>query len=841
MGSFQRYDNDNLKYYITATFNEAVRSELAIWDHSGQMHTLYGTLVDSLQVWALPQSLSEGALDIQIKATNSANLSMQSPVYESFTNISYESIPTHGYLRREIGKARVPLNCWHDFNGNGRPEYLAMDIPVLGYGKVNAYEPHPGGHIQTHAFSGNFWPLDLGNTRGEGMEVLLLQSEIGKLWETLPGGQYPSADTLLFQDTGIIGGAIADYNNNGRKDVLLIKNLPNGRVIQLYAWNNQGMMTVRNTLQNTTETDQRNNFVPTIIVDDFDQDTRPDILCADTDGDVMIFEIANQGVDAMVWHHRMPIGNTYQLGSGDFDGDGKRDFVVGGYNKSMLNPDLNFWHFEGFTSNGDNSYASMGSIMFNNVESQNAITVMDMDGDGQDDLVLGIAPNLYIVKYIDGAFKPVFVGDTLLNYRMAAWRDDAGKAWVISNYEVEPDSLIAVEWGMDEPFTGPPSVVNFTAQATGPRSVQLSWIQQSADFYRIYRKNEAGEISLIDNVLATPYTDAGLEEGQTYSYAVSSVHLASEPSEGMLSAWHTAVTMPIPEIIEVAMVGDHELRALFNQPMSSSVLNSGFYKLSQGMGHPISVNSTAQQHGIQLRFRDIFEAIEGLYTLEVYGVLGPSGIPIASHSFSFPYVQDLQPPKVQGVKVLEGKKSVQISFDEAVNEQAASYLGNYTLNCTDNDPENSIASIQAEGSTVIITFAHNLRYSNDAYFIRIENVPDLFGNIISPLHNLARFALVDIKNLDDIVVFPNPVHTAQHSEIIFMNFPAHKTGKISIFDGGGALVYKANLGPFNPDNNRITWRWNIRNQDGKRVSSGVYFYIVEMDKERARGKFAIIN
>ncbi|MDD3103712.1 MAG: S8 family peptidase, partial [Candidatus Cloacimonetes bacterium] len=230
LGHFRRYERENLRYYITATFDEKVRTQLSLWDSSGQMRTLYGTLVDTLQVWSLPQDLPEGSLDIQIKATNNAGLSSQSQILEDFMDIHYESVPTHKFLHREIGKAKVPLNRWHDFNGNGKAEYLAMDIPELGYGKVYAYEPRPGAHVQTHSFGENFWPLDLGDTNGRGMELLLLQSEIGKLWDTAEGEQYPSADTLNLNDTGIIGGAIADYNGNGTKDDLLVKNLPEGRV-----------------------------------------------------------------------------------------------------------------------------------------------------------------------------------------------------------------------------------------------------------------------------------------------------------------------------------------------------------------------------------------------------------------------------------------------------------------------------------------------------------------------------------------------------------------------------------------------------------------------------------
>jgi hypothetical protein len=54
-------------------------------------------------------------------------------------------------------------------------------------------------------------------------------------------------------------------------------------------------------------------------------------------------------------------------------------------------------------------------------------------------------------------------------------------------------------------------------------------------------------------------------------------------------------------------------------------------------------------------------------------------------------------------------------------------------------------------------------------------------------------------------------------------------------------VYKSAIGPFNPDNNRITWRWELKNNSGQKVSSGIYFYVIEMDGEIARGKLAVIN
>ena len=189
----------------------------------------------------------------------------------------------------------------------------------------------------------------------------------------------------------------------------------------------------------------------------------------------------------------------------------------------------------------------------------------------------------------------------------------------------------------------------------------------------------------------------------------------------------------------------------------------------------------------------------------------------------------------------EDKKSVVISFSEEIAPASASYPGNYSLSTPANDPDNRVTGVLVDSQSVIVSLLHKLKHSDQAYYIRVENLSDLSGNVISPQHNLARFALRDIKDLSQLKVYPNPINTTEQSELVFLNFPGGKKGRIAIYSATGNLVFKSDIGPFNPDNNRITWRWNLKNNNGRRVSSGVYYYLIEMDDERTKGKIAVIN
>ncbi len=837
-----RYSGQNLRYYISAVFNEPVRTELIITTPDGMLEYCYGTQMDSLHVWALPPTLPSGSIEIQINATNISNLTLTTDLYQDFMDIQYEIVSSYGYTWQNLGMARVPLNQTYDYDGDGYQEYVAMDLPTSGYGSVFAYQPSAVGHVVTHEFDDTFWLLGAGNTNNTGQELLQLRSDTAVLLESQTTSNYPNLP--IWEATSITGGVLADYSGDGFDDILLVKNLPAERVIQAYKRTSQTAttFTARNTLQNVSETSLRNTFVPTIIVKNFDNDNYRDILTADTDGDIMIYEIHNDNLYELSWTHRMPIGNTYSLASGDFDGNGTQDFFIGGYYRDNLDSNLNFWYFEGFKNVSNNSYTSMGSIMFNQVTSQNAIQAMDIDYDGKHELILAISPNLYVLRYVDGEFKPEFHGTSFRTYSILTYKDPNNRPYFLTNYSPDADTVFAVEWTSDDPYTGPPTPINFLANPQNGESVKLSWIPNGSPYYRIYRRDPEGVVELLDNITASPFLDTGLTEGTAYEYAITAYNSAFSPPESTPTLWVNATPFHKPLLLNVEMVSPNELRLMFDQQMASAIVNPTLYTLSHGMEHPTSVNSIGSHMGVHLHFSMALPPIDEVFVLNLNNITSAKGLPLEQETAYFTYEADTQAPGVESVVIRPDKKSLDIVFSESISaEPNPESLQNYELHSPSNDAANAIVSVEHLDDRVRVNLAHQLKHSSAAYSIVVRNLRDLAGNAISLQNNLARFALNDLTDLKKVVAYPNPVNAKIQHWCSFINFPPNKKGRLKIFDSSGNLVLSTGIGPFNHEINKSTWNWELKNNAGHKVSSGIYYYVIEMDGDLTRGKIAVIN
>lgn len=82
--------------------------------------------------------------------------------------------------------------------------------------------------------------------------------------------------------------------------------------------------------------------------------------------------------------------------------------------------------------------------------------------------------------------------------------------------------------------------------------------------------------------------------------------------------------------------------------------------------------------------------------------------------------------------------------------------------------------------------------------------------------------------------FPVPFVEKQHSFIYFKDLPG--PGKIRIFTVAGEEVVNLPIA-----SGESLKKWDVLNESGKRLATGVYLYIIESGSEETKGKLVVIR
>ncbi len=844
----KRYSAETPEYYIQALFDEYVDISLK-QDPSTEFIPHFGD-TDSLQFIKI-NGLQQNVL-IDIKGENLCGLETTIDDAYNFTT-DREPVDIHGFDQIILGNELVFTQKVYDFDGNGINELFVLEteeeqqvLKIVELDGDSLATKHPFDPLVV------FWPNDIGNTNASGMEVLGIQYDRPLVMETTYGN-YPNL--AIFVDDNALGGNFGDYDNDGLDEVILIKNEDIGgvshRVITLNQRNGNEFER-EGAIINPSQTALKNSFSTKVACEKLDDDEYPDLITSDNDGDIMIFEYhfdTNPPSVILAWDYRLPVGNAYNLCSGDFTGDGAIEFCVGGYNNDTDDPSRSFSYYEFFENTGQDSCQSMGYLAFSEIDTKNSIASADMDGDGDEEIVIAVPPNIYIVDYVDGQFKPIWQGlstKTSSNVIALSGKTAMQDAYIITNIDnngTKSSTLITET----EEFTGPSYPQYFTTSPLDSTSVFLAWEHPDADYFKVYRKFDNNVILIADNVTENYYTDFNLTTGDTLFYQVTAVDGSYTPEESQSTLWEMVVPLKDPELIDIRMISQYELKLKFDLEVDNILTTIFSIEFGRGESYPASVNVIEQNTALILRFTDLLEEYED-YILSISGLTGKTGVPVDQGPYQFQYEDDTYAPEIINVTI-SNTKTVNIIFSEALEETLAEDLGNYTLLLPAIDRDNEIENLkyfEADSCFVAIRLNEEMKYTNQPYFLKVDNLKDLAGNVISNNGDKCHFSLTSIlgiKNLKQMVVYPNPLDFSESliDKINFINLPTDVSGEIRIFNLDGELIFDSSVGPYAKNDLRSYFSWECENNFGNSISSGIYFYHIKMGKDSRMGKIIVIN
>lgn len=190
---------------------------------------------------------------------------------------------------------------------------------------------------------------------------------------------------------------------------------------------------------------------------------------------------------------------------------------------------------------------------------------------------------------------------------------------------------------------------------------------------------------------------------------------------------------------------------------------------------------------------------------------------------------DNNPPKILRAGFVKGlNNKIEIEFDEPINSVIAKERTNYKIVPPDIYPDN-IELISGNLSKIYLCIPP--LDTTLFYTLYIKNIEDLYQNKITP----DTAVIIGGEEIGELPteVYPNPVRINFNTTVVFR--PVKTGSKVKIYNFNGKLI-KVILNNFN---NEVFW--DMKDNDGKTVSEGVYFYIIESQTNKQRGLFVIFE
>ncbi len=271
------FDNDGrLDFLITGLTNVSFGLAVSqIWRNTGSGFTnvpipgLPG-VAESSVAWS--DFDGDGRLDFLLSGTTNGNLSGAISQLWRNTGNGFTNVPIAGLIGTSFGSA-----AWGDYDNDGRPDFLITGNVAgsqlwrnTGNGFMNVPVPGLGGVFVNSVAWGDYDNDGLLDFLLEGLST---NGFISQLWRNLGNSfsNVPVPGLPGFADGSLAWG---DYDNDGRLD-FLITGLTNGATLTSQVWRNTG-----SGFTNVTVPGLPGNFDNSVAWGDYDNDGRLDFLVA---------------------------------------------------------------------------------------------------------------------------------------------------------------------------------------------------------------------------------------------------------------------------------------------------------------------------------------------------------------------------------------------------------------------------------------------------------------------------------------------------------------------------------------------------------------------------------
>ena len=591
----------------------------------------------------------------------------------------------------------------------------------------------------------------------------------------------------------------------------------------------------------------KNQFgTPKAIVGEFTNSGRKEIIFADYDGDVLLYRqnVTNSldfsliGVDTSDLYEMSDFITT-----GDFNGDGILDFAVAGHSNLDWNIDREYdapvWTVRVFSHLPVNSAGEVTKIWeqyFVGVKAgigyDNGLISGKLSGfDTKDALFISFNPYLYIFEWNNNTktFESKWVHSSQSNsvIMFDFDGDNVADLGFHTNNKTEFWSLASATRSTQSPW-------NISVKPIAATKILMQW-NSSSQTHNIYRGSHPDSLATVASVNGTEWIDSTVAINTKYIYAVTAINVSESQKSSLVSILpHTA-----PTITNVSQSSVNQVSIeLSFEALSENLLGTQFLLDNSDVSSSVVWKSTRN-----LLATFTVPIIAGNHSLKIQRLVDESGME-GDTSAVFSFSSSYQPAKEFFVRsvVLLSHNIISIEFSEPPELSLALNSANYSVKTiAKNFTVASVTPDSTNSTTVRLHFPPSVNLSELALRLEVkvsQNVTSLAGVRLLEGKGQVLSIEQETESIENIVIYPNPVKNSQ--SVSFVNIPSNC--RITVFSANGEKIKK-----FDDATTSEGISWNLKDEKGNALSSGIYLYRVEkLDNagnvaQTHLGKFAVVK